>query len=180
MLIMNYLMRCLFLACGALRPHACWLLIKHDLSSSLNLTSTFCIYFWNVKTRQSCITDFLIYPPSSRLILSSAAPDLYFLKMLKFQSFPNLFSHVYWHVIKFVYKVRCSRCHRTECIYVWIRKHDHYECPEIRFILVKISSFQIIKKWQRAVFFFSTQKIAEIWRVRNVQGGRLTEGVEVG
>lgn len=44
--------------------------------------------------------------------------------------------------------------HHTMRIYVWIRKQDHYECPEIRFILVKISSFQIIKKWQQAVFFF--------------------------
>lgn len=49
----------------------------------------------------------------------------------------------------------------------------------------KISSFQIIKKWQQAVgflflVFFFAQKKPEIWHVRNVQGGRLTEGVEVG
>ena len=63
-----------------------------------------------------------------------------------------------------------------------------YECPEIRFIPVKISSFQIIKEMASSCvfpffFFFSSppqKKIAEIWHVRNVQGGRLTEGVEVG
>ena len=71
---------------------------------------------------------------------------------------------------------------------------DCYECPEIRFIPVKKKKkknphFQIIKKMATSCvsfFFFSfflfffTQKIAEIWHVRNVQGGRLTEGVEVG
>lgn len=72
---------------------------------------------------------------------------------------------------------------------------DRCECPEIRFIPVKKKKkyphFQIIKKMATSCvsfFFFSsfpssfffTQKIAEIWHVRNVQGGRLTEGVEVG
>lgn len=74
-----------------------------------------------------------------------------------------------------------SSSQHTLHIYVWIRKQDHYECPEIRFIPVKISSLQIIKKnGNKLCFFFFTQKIAEIWHVRNVQGGRLTEGVEVG
>jgi len=94
--------------------------------------------------------------------------------------------------MEFVYEARGSSdgsSHHAASIYVWICEQGHYECPEIRFIPVKISSVQIIKKWQQAVFlfsfflsffFFSTQKIAEIWHVRNVQGGRLTEGVEVG
>ena len=58
--------------------------------------------------------------------------------------------------MKFVYDAGDSSegsSRLTICIYVWIRAQDHYECPEIRFIPVKISSFQIIKKWQQAVFF---------------------------
>lgn len=102
--------------------------------------------------------------------------------------------------MKFVYEAADSSegsSRHTSAIYVCIRKqgplwmswNQIYSCKKKK--KKKYPHFQIIKKMATSCvsfFFFSsfpssfffTQKIAEIWHVRNVQGGRLTEGVEVG
>lgn len=101
--------------------------------------------------------------------------------------------------MKFVYEAADSSegsSRHTSAIYVCIRKqgplwmswNQIYSCKKKKIKNTLIS--KSLKKWQQAVFlsfffpfpssFFFTQKIAEIWHVRNVQGGRLTEGVEVG
>lgn len=103
--------------------------------------------------------------------------------------------------MKFVYEAADSSegsSRHTSAIYVCIRKqgplwmswNQIYSCKKKKKKKNTLIS-KSLKKWQQAVFlffffssfpssFFFTQKIAEIWHVRNVQGGRLTEGVEVG
>lgn len=138
----------------------------------------------NVDTFMLILSTFSWLSRNSNLFVKSSACFLLNTLYSAIISSPNFLNYIYWYFIKFVYEASDSfegSSRHTVCIYVWMCKQDHYECPEIRFIPVKISSFQIIKKnGNKLCFFFFTEKIAEIWHVRNVQGGRLTEGVEVG
>lgn len=123
-------------------PLKCSLLIKHYIFYCLKFAATLKLSECEKETCWSAIER-------------SSAADLTCVEIIIVCNNSTCFQ--IYSFMKLTTPLTALKARHTLCICVSVRKRDHYECPEIRFIPVKISSFQIIKKWQQAVVFFHTK-----------------------